>query len=401
MVEIVGETEQVWRKSVIGDLSGDEPPSRHSCSVIILGETESYTSSNYCKCWAKVVNETLESISLDLGFGGNTLAEDGIGRRRAFQLSALPMIVGAAMSATSTTLHSMLLGRLLVGTGMGLGPPVASLYVTEVSPSFVRGTYGSFIQIATCLGLIVSLFAGIPSKSIGLRGRLIEAEAEFERLLGVSHVKSAMSELSRSGGDEIESVKLSELLYGRHFRGSIVAMMLMDKLGRKVLLLGSFLGMAIAMCVQVAATTLPGSAYGALYLSVGGMLMFVLSFALGAGPVPGLLLPEIFPNRIRAKAMAICGEFLCRFAVLTFARAVGAAVALYDLLLVLLFGGNLCEEECSGDERKVSPGNRDIALVDRVKNLWELMRQYVKDRGKELSGVSGIHFEEDGWPIMD
>lgn len=26
----------------------------------------------------------------------------------------------------------MLLGRLFVGTGMGLGPPVASLYVTEV-----------------------------------------------------------------------------------------------------------------------------------------------------------------------------------------------------------------------------------------------------------------------------
>jgi hypothetical protein len=33
---------------------------------------------------------------------------------------------------------------------------------------------------------------------------------------------------------------------------------------------------------------------------------FVLSFSLGAGPVPGLLLPEIFPNRIRAKAVALC-----------------------------------------------------------------------------------------------
>lgn len=27
----------------------------------------------------------------------------------------------------------MLLGRFLVGTGMGLGPPVAALYVAEVS----------------------------------------------------------------------------------------------------------------------------------------------------------------------------------------------------------------------------------------------------------------------------
>ncbi|PPS09659.1 hypothetical protein GOBAR_AA10984 [Gossypium barbadense] len=33
---------------------------------------------------------------------------------------------------------------------------------------------------------------------------------------------------------------------------------------------------------------------------------FLLTFALGAGPVPGLLLPEIFLNRIWAKAMAFC-----------------------------------------------------------------------------------------------
>nr|DAD35556.1 TPA_asm: hypothetical protein HUJ06_006196 [Nelumbo nucifera] len=135
-----------------------------------------------------VVNEPLESISLDLGFGGNTLAEglvvstclggaflgcllsgwiaDGVGRRRAFQLSALPMIIGASLSATTKNLEGMLFGRFLVGTGMGLGPAVAALYVTEVSPSFVRGTYGSFIQIATCLGLMGALFMGIPAREI-------------------------------------------------------------------------------------------------------------------------------------------------------------------------------------------------------------------------------------------
>jgi hypothetical protein len=31
----------------------------------------------------------------------------------------------------------------------------------------------------------------------------------------------------------------------------------------------------------------------------------VLSFSLGAGPVPALLLPEIFASRIRAKAVAL------------------------------------------------------------------------------------------------
>ncbi|XP_041006316.1 probable plastidic glucose transporter 2 isoform X2 [Juglans microcarpa x Juglans regia] len=308
-----------------------------------------------------VVNEPLESISVDLGFSGNTLAEglvvstclggafvgsllsgwvaDGVGRRRAFQLCALPMIIGASISAMTKNLEGMLLGRLLVGTGMGLGPPVASLYVTEVSPAFVRGTYGSFIQIATCLGLIGALFIGIPVKEIVgwwricfwistipaaillvamvfcaesppwlyKRGRTEEAEAAFEKLLGGSHVQLALAELSKSDrGDDTDTVKISELLYGRHFRGSIIAMALMDKLGRKVLLLWSFFGMAISMALQAVAASsyIPGS--GELYLSVGGMLLFVFTFALGAGPVPGLLLPEIFPSRIRAKAMAVC-----------------------------------------------------------------------------------------------
>ncbi|KAF6164432.1 hypothetical protein GIB67_025258 [Kingdonia uniflora] len=356
-----------------------------------------------------VVNEPLESISLDLGFSGNTIAEglvvsmclggafigslfsgwiaDGLGRRRAFQLSALPMVIGASVSATSTSLEGMLLGRFLVGSGMGLGPSVASLYVTEVSPSFVRGTYGSFIQIATCLGLMGALFIGIPVKeivgwwrvcfwvsavpavmlAIGMefcaesphwlykQGRYAEAEAALERILGGSHVKPAIAELAKSDrGDGADPVKYSELLYGRHFRvifigstlyalqqlsginavfyfsstvfkgagvpsdlanacigvvnlsGSIIAMILMDRLGRKVLLLGSFFGMAVAMGLQVLAASSIVQGLGALYLSVGGMLLFVLTFALGAGPVPGLLLPEILPGRIRAKAMSVC-----------------------------------------------------------------------------------------------
>lgn len=355
-----------------------------------------------------VVNEPLESISIDLGFNGNTLAEglvvstclagaffgslfsgwiaDGVGRRRAFQLCSLPMLIGALLCATTKTLAGMLLGRLLVGIGLGIGPPVASLYIAEVSPSHVRGTFGSSIQIATCLGLMAAFVVGVPVKSImgwwricfwvslipaavlafGMifcaesphwlykQGRLTEAETEFERLLGTSHVRTAMLELSKlDRGDEHETIQLSELIYGRHSRvvfigstlfalqqlsginavfyfsstvfrhagvssnlanifigianliGSIFALILMDRLGRRGLLLWSFLGMAVSMGLQVFASTI-ASSYAGFILSVGGMLSFVLAFALGAGPVPGLLLPEILPGRIRAKAMAFC-----------------------------------------------------------------------------------------------
>ncbi|KAM7267591.1 hypothetical protein ACFE04_009757 [Oxalis oulophora] len=40
-------------------------------------------------------------------------------------------------------------------------------------------------------------------------------------------------------------------------------------------------------------------------IAVLGTVLYVLSFSLGAGPVPALLLPEIFSSRIRAKAVAL------------------------------------------------------------------------------------------------
>ncbi|GAB4854237.1 hypothetical protein Ancab_022824, partial [Ancistrocladus abbreviatus] len=139
---------------------------------------------------------------------------------------------------------------------------------------------------------------------------------------GMIYVKAAISELSKlDRGDEVDAVKFTELFLGRHFRvvfigsalfalqqlsginavfyfssavfrragvpsdvanisvgivnlsGSFVATILMDKLERKVLLLGSFLGMAMSMALQVGATTSFVSTTGALYLSVGGMLL--------------------------------------------------------------------------------------------------------------------------------
>ncbi|KNA22457.1 hypothetical protein SOVF_033370 [Spinacia oleracea] len=384
---------------------GGNPPWSKSLPHIVVATIASFLFGYHLG----VVNDTLESISIDLGFSGNTMAEglvvsmslggaflgslfsgsiaDYFGRRRSFQMCSLPLIVGASMSATTSSLAGMLTGRFLVGLGMGLGPAVAALYVAEVSPTYVRGTFGSFTQIATCLGLMGSFVIGIPAKDskdwwrvcfwvsvipaallalsmelcaesphwLFKKGRSAEAEVEFERLLGGLHVKSAIAELSKSDrGDEADTVKFSELFYGRHYKvvfigsvlfalqqlsginavfyfsssvfksagvppdtanmfvavvnlsGSCTATILMDKLGRKLLLLGSFLGMAMSLALQIIAACSFVSREMSVYLSVGGVLLVVLTFSLGAGPVPSLLLSEMFPNRIRAKAMAWC-----------------------------------------------------------------------------------------------
>ncbi|KAL2498470.1 MFS domain-containing protein [Abeliophyllum distichum] len=97
-----------------------------------------------------------------------------------FQLDLLQDLEDALQLAP-LTLGGMLLGRLFVGTGMDLGPPVAALHVAE-------------------------------------RRRIAETE-ELEELWGASHVKCAVAELSKSErGDELDMVKFLELFYGRHVR---------------------------------------------------------------------------------------------------------------------------------------------------------------------------------------
>ncbi|KAI3976884.1 hypothetical protein MKX01_008742 [Papaver californicum] len=54
-----------------------------------------------------------------------------VGRHIGFQLSVLPMIFWPFLSARTESLEGMLLGMFLVGTGVGVGQSVVSLYVTE------------------------------------------------------------------------------------------------------------------------------------------------------------------------------------------------------------------------------------------------------------------------------
>lgn len=63
--------------------------------------------------------------------GGSGLA-DSLGRRKAFLLDAIPLAVGAAVSALAGSLSVMLAGRFLSGLGIGLSSALVPLYISEV-----------------------------------------------------------------------------------------------------------------------------------------------------------------------------------------------------------------------------------------------------------------------------
>ncbi|SHL93199.1 MFS transporter, sugar porter (SP) family [Streptomyces yunnanensis] len=91
---------------------------------------------------------------------------------------------------------------------------------------------------------------------------------------------------------------------------TLPAMRLIDRRGRKPLLRIGALGMCAAMVV-LAATNLSGLGYGALLstLTLLGIALYIASFAVSWGPVQWVMLPELFPMRIRAAAVSLCVLF--------------------------------------------------------------------------------------------
>ncbi|MEW5301739.1 MAG: hypothetical protein WDW36_004577 [Sanguina aurantia] len=122
--------------------------------------------------------------------------------------------------------------------------------------------------------------------------------------------------------------------------GTIVAAWLMDRAGRKQLLGGSFLGQASAMFIMAAGFSLAALKPYAGSIAVAGTLLYVLSFAMGAGPVPGLIVPELNAAKIRGRAVAaaMTSHWICNVAV---GQYFIQAVAAYGLSNVYIFFGSV------------------------------------------------------------
>ena len=90
--------------------------------------------------------------------------------------------------------------------------------------------------------------------------------------------------------------------------GTVVAAGLMERAGRKQLLGLSFAGMGLSMLAMAAGLSLPALSGVTGGIALLGTLAYIACFALGAGPVPGLLVPEITASRIRGARCAV----LCR-----------------------------------------------------------------------------------------
>ena len=142
--------------------------------------------------------------------------------------------------------------------------------------------------------------------------------AAFQQLVGINVIFYYSTSLWQSVGfDESFSYTASVITSVTNVVVTVIAILLIDRIGRRILLLVGSAGMFVSlgvMCIGFAQATLVTGSDGTVSPQLSGFWgvatliaanLFVVFFGASWGPVMWVLLGEMFPNRIRAMAMAI------------------------------------------------------------------------------------------------
>jgi SP family xylose:H+ symportor-like MFS transporter len=124
----------------------------------------------------------------------------------------------------------------------------------------------------------------------------------FQQFVGINVVIYYAPEIFKNMGAKTDYALLQTVLVGSvNLLFTIVAIFTVDRFGRKPLQIIGALGMAVFMFAIGFSFYFQKMGLGALIF----MLGYSACFAVSWGPVTWVLLSEIFPNKIRGRAMAI------------------------------------------------------------------------------------------------
>lgn len=143
----------------------------------------SWTSWGYGQCYELSSTETgFISVMYLVGAMASSLFcfryADDLGRKLEVQIAAVAFIAGSLIAAASPVLWGVVFGMLVYGVGLGFGVHVVPIYISEISPANVRGSFVTATEAATALGMLLGYWVGYmfaPMEFSGFRFMFIGA----------------------------------------------------------------------------------------------------------------------------------------------------------------------------------------------------------------------------------
>ncbi|HEV7677975.1 MAG TPA: MFS transporter [Candidatus Dormibacteraeota bacterium] len=316
---------------------------------------------------------------------------DVLGRRRLIIVTSGVFVVGVVLAAIAPGTLFLVGARFVIGLAVGAASFSVPLYISEIAPPEKRGMMVSLNQLMITIGIVVSylvdlafspigawrpvfLLAVIPATLLGLgmaylpdsprwgaaqradrsarlrdllaprvRRLLIVGMglAVFQQITGINTVIYYAPTFLKSIGFNPSNAIIGSVIIGVvNVVMTVVAIAVIDRVGRRPLLIGGITGMVLSLGGLAVVTHFLNLTGVTGYVAVALLMIYVGSFAIGLGPVFWLLIAEIYPQRLRARAAATAtvanwgSNFVVSITYLTLIGIVGQSwtFGLYGLL---------------------------------------------------------------------
>lgn len=282
-------------------------------------------------------------------FGG--IPTEKYGRKKILFWIGILFSVSAIGSALAQDPYTFSFFRFIGGIGIGVSSVVAPTYISEISTPSTRGRLVAMYQFNIVFGILIAFLSnyflegfggssdwrwmlgvmavpsvvytlmviGIPESPRWLESKNNQQQgssrqdlftARNKRIIGLAFMIAFFNQVSginfilyyapeileRAGLAAKDSLFNSIAIGGTNLLFTFVGLYLIDRLGRKTLLIIGSLGYIISL--SMVAWAFYAAASPAFLLSF--LLVFIASHAIGQGAVIWVFIAEIFPNQIRA-----------------------------------------------------------------------------------------------------
>jgi len=325
---------------------------------------------------------------------------DKIGRRVTILLAAVLFTIGALFEALAPNTTVLIIGRLIVGFGVGVASVAAPLYAAEQAPTRLRGRFVSIYQLAITIGIFIAYLvdqalinndmwrvmlgvSAVPAVllfivmlpmpdsprwfvKVGRRDDAIKALSKvrpdvdaaaevaeiekaaqeddankatwaevfskklrkplmigiglavFQQITGINAIIYYANKIFAQAGfstPEDQAAATTWAIGAVNVLATLIAVVYVDRFGRRPLLLAGLVGMGSALLTVGVSfhfmdnADTSGAGTGgpttAGIITLVALVVFIASFAFSLGPVVWTVINEIFPNRVRGRAVAV------------------------------------------------------------------------------------------------
>lgn len=271
---------------------------------------------------------------------------DKLGRKLTLTITAIFASIGWLLIplANSNTWYISFIGRAILGLTVGSFSTVCPLYITEISPTEVRGSYGILHQFGVVTGACLCYMLGIffewrfislylsiaPSLLILFSWFIPDAKSDeekskihskdklcskffmkpliisflmmfFQQFSGCNGFLSNLNKIFKDAGASLKPSVASFFVGLSGLVATGISAPLVAKLGHR-----PSWHISTSFCfLSLFAAGLNYYFKGPKVLPVIMMILDNFMFGLGLGPIPWVITPELFPDSVRAVATAI------------------------------------------------------------------------------------------------